>query len=71
MTLSRADTARRNAHAVGYRFNMVNSWSGVVLCSRYLWRTLEGEPGRCPECLWLVADWGHNPDCPRRSKNGV
>jgi len=71
MTLSREDTARRNAHPVAYRFYMVNSWSGVVLCSRNLWRILEGEAGRCAECLWIAREWGHNPDCPKVSRRAA
>lgn len=68
MTLSRADTARRNAHTTRQGRYVINSWSGVVLASTALWDVLHGEPGRCPDCVWLVKEWGHNPDCPRRSK---
>ena len=71
MTLSRADTARRHAHVVSQGRFMINSWSGIVLASRTLWDTLHGQPERCTECLWITAEWGHNPDCPKRSKNGI
>ncbi|MBI4900923.1 MAG: hypothetical protein HY829_10650 [Actinobacteria bacterium] len=68
MTLSRADTARRSAHVVTEGRYMRNSWSGTILATCVLWDVLHGEPGRCDECLWIVREWGHNPDCPRRSK---
>lgn len=68
MTLSRADTARRSAHVVQEGRYMRNSWSGAIIATCALWDVLHGQPGRCDECLWLVREWGHNPDCPRRSK---
>lgn len=57
MTLSRADTTKKAAHAI------LGTWS---LIRKYYY----GRADRCPECFMRL-DWPHQPECPSDRKSVV